>query len=485
MNCPVAAVKNAIRKVHLPTQLPPAPRGHRFLGLLPGKRDWVRCFQDALNDAGDVAYCKYVGMPACLVGHPDQIADVLVVNAQSYTKSNMLRLLLGDGLATSEGELWRRQRNLLLPLFSRERLPEYGPIITRHIDRMMSHWNDGGVHDIYRDMMRLTLDVAAESFLGVRLKDQREALLENLCTVLDEFVVQGNQCFLVPAWVPTRSHRAIHRAVKTIRVIVDEIIRDRRAEIRGGADGGTDLLSVLLRAQRSGVAISDELVRDEAATFLLGGHETTAIGLAWVWHLLTQHQDVERRLAEHLQTELHGRPVRFQDLPRLTYLEQVVKESLRLYPPAWYATRRTDRDVELGGYRVPKGVTVVMDIWAVHHDPRFYPDPEAFWPERWTEEFTRQLHKFAYLPFGIGARRCIGALFAEAETMLAVASIMQRFKVRAAPNSVVTPLAATTLRPGEGGVPMTIHARARLPVTVSAPWARRCARLSSTSALTV
>jgi cytochrome P450 len=175
MNCPVATLKKTIRKVHIPTQLPPSPKGHRWLGILPGRRDWVRSFGDVLREAGDVAYCRYVGFPACVVGHPDQIADVLVVNAASYTKSNMLRMLLGDGLATSEGELWRRQRNLLLPLFSRERLPEYGPIITRHIDRMMSTWKTDGIHDIYRDMMRLTLDVAAESFLGTQLNGRQGA----------------------------------------------------------------------------------------------------------------------------------------------------------------------------------------------------------------------------------------------------------------------------------------------------------------------
>ena len=459
MNCPVADLKKAISKVQVATGLPPSPKGHRFLGILPGRRDWVRCFGDALKEVGDVAYCRYVGFPACLVGHPDQIADVLVVNAQSYTKSNMLRLLLGDGLATSEGELWRHQRNLLLPLFSRERLPEYGPVITHHIDRMMSTWKGNGVHDIYRDMMRLTLEVAAESFLGTQLNGRQDVLLENLGIVLDEFIVQADQCFLVPFWLPTRSNRAIRRAVKTILAIVDDIIRERRAEIANRAPARKDLLTVLLEAQRSGAAISDELVRDEAATFLLGGHETTAIALAWVWYLLTQYPDVEQRLAQHLDDELQGRPARFEDLPRLTYLEQVVKESLRLYPPAWYATRRTDRDVELGGYRVPKGVTVVMDIWEVHHDSRFYPDPEAFRPERWTEEFSKGLHKFAYLPFGVGARRCIGSLFAEAEIMLAVASIVQRFRVKAVPNTSVTPLAATTLRPDAGGVPVSICTR--------------------------
>ncbi len=460
MNCPVATIKKAIRKVQLPSQLPPKPKSHRFLGILPGRRDWVQTFGDLLKEVGDVAGWKCLGRSSCVVGHPDLIADVLVVNAQNYTKSNMLRMLLGDGLATSEGELWRRQRNLLLPVFSRERLPEYGPIITRHIDRMMSSWKEEGVHDIYHDMMRLTLDVAAEAFLGTQLNGRQETLLENLGIVLDEFIVQADQCFLVPSWVPTRSNRAIRRAVKTILTIVDDIIQERGAEVANGATGSKDLLSVLLEAQRSGVPISDKLIRDEATTFLLGGHETTAIALAWVWHFLVQHPEVERRLAEHLETELQGRPVSFEDLPRLTYLEQVVKESMRLYPPAWYATRTTDHDVELGGYRVPKGVTVVMNIWAVHHDARFYPDPETFRPERWTPEFTKGLHKFAYLPFGIGARRCIGSMFAETEAMLAVASIVQRFHVSAVPNAVVTPVAATTLRPGEGGVPVTVHARA-------------------------
>ncbi len=271
MNCPVTALKKAIRKVNLPTQLPPRPKGHRFLGLLPGKRDWMRCFAGSLKEVGDVAYCKYVGIPACLVGHPDEIADVLVVNAQSYTKSNMLRMLLGDGLATSEGELWRRQRNLLLPAFSRERLPQFGRIVTRHIDRMMSTWKNDCVHDIYHNMMKLTLDVAAESFLGVQLNGRQDVLLENLGVVLDEFIVQADQCFLVPHWFPSRSNRAIRRAVKAVLGIVDEIIPERRAEIADGATGDKDLLSILLEAQSSGVAISDQLVRDEATTFLRGG----------------------------------------------------------------------------------------------------------------------------------------------------------------------------------------------------------------------
>ena len=236
MSCPITALKKSISKRQVHRQLPPSPKGHRFLGFLPGRRDWVRSLGDALSDVGDVACCKYVGRSACLVGHPDHIADVLVVNAQSYAKSNMLRMLLGDGLSTSEGELWR-QRDLLLPVFSRERRPEYGPIITRHIDCTMGAWKDDSIHAIYRDMMRLTLNVAAEAFLGTQLNGRQDALLKNLETILDEFIVQADQCFMVPPWVPTRSNRTIRRAVESILAIVEEIIRDRRAEIASASTG--------------------------------------------------------------------------------------------------------------------------------------------------------------------------------------------------------------------------------------------------------
>lgn len=441
------------------TQLPPRPRGHRFIGLLPGKRDWTQCLGEIQRECGDVAYFKYLGQPACLISHPDLLADVLIVNAQTYTKSNVLRTLLGDGLVTSEGELWRRQRNLLLPVFSRERLPDYARIMTHHIDRMMSQWRDGEVRDIYQDMTALALNIAAEVFLGTCLGEETATLQHALEIVFDEYIVQANQAFLIPDWLPTPSNLRFRRAAQTILRIVDKIIADRRAEIAQGEPAKRDLLGVLLEAQRRGFPVSDQLVKDEAVTFLLGGHETTANALAWTWHLLGEHPEIEARMAQHLDLQLYGRPVRFEDLPRLPYVEQVVKESMRLFPAAWYCTRKAARDVEIGGYLVPAGTTVVMNMWGLHRDARFYPDPDSFRPERWTEKFADDLPKFAYLPFGAGPRMCIGSIFAKTEAVLAVAAIAQRFQVQAVPNSSVTPVAATTLRPGRGGVRVILRER--------------------------
>jgi cytochrome P450 len=275
--------------------------------------------------------------------------------------------------------------------------------------------------------------------------------------------VIASQAFLVPSWVPTTNNLRFRRAVRTLHGIVDKIISHRKKQAAAGQSSQRDLLGILLGAQRQHPHLTDRILHDEVMTFLLGGHETTANGLAWTAYLLGQHPEAQARMAAEAREVSGGQPPSFEQLPRLNYTEKVVRESLRLYPPAWYLTRRADEDVELGGYRVSKGTTVVMNLWGLHRDARFYSDPNAFNPERWTPDFTKNLPQFAYVPFGVGPRRCIGASFAQMEMLTVFAGIAQRFHLELLPDQVVTPLAATTLRPLEG-VKVVLHDRDRFEV---------------------
>lgn len=247
--------------------------------------------------------------------------------------------------------------------------------------------------------------------------------------------------------IPVPAMIRVKRAVRELDEIVDRIIRQRRA---GGEDTG-DLLSMLMAARdEDGSGMTDRQLRDEILTFLLAGHETTAVSLSWTWYLLSQHPEVEQKLREELTQVLGGRAPRLEDLPRLPYTDKVVKESMRLYPPAWSLARTVTKEVELGGYRLPVGANVVMSQWILHRDPRFFEQPEQFNPGRWTAEAAQRLPRFAYFPFGGGPRLCIGASFAMMEANLLLAAIAQRFQLRLAPGHSVAALPSITLRPRYG-----------------------------------
>lgn len=433
-----------------PLRLPPRPEGHRFIGLLPGGRDWAPFLTDMAQNHGDVVFFKYLCQPACLVSDPELMAEVLITRQSAFSKSNVLRVVLGSGLVTSEGELWRSERRLILEAFHRACLPEYSRVAIRHTERTLAQWRPGETRDVYRNMTALTVGVAAEAFFGAELGAERNTLLDALQVAFDAFIVIASQAFLVPAWVPTPNNLRFRRAVRALHRIVDSIIQQRKSRAADGSSCPRDLLAILLEAQQSEPSVTDQLVHDEVMTFLLGGHETTANALAWTCYLVGQHPDVQTRMAAEARDLLAGEIPSFEHLPSLSYTEKVMKESLRLYPPGWYMTRKALEDLELGGYRIPKGTTMVMNLWGLHRDSRYYADPESFNPDRWTPEFTRSLPPLAYMPFGAGPRRCIGASFAQMEMLTVLAGMAQRFQWDLLPDQVVTPVAATTLRPLEG-----------------------------------
>ena len=450
MKCPMQYFAARPTEGSKASTLPPRPRGHRLVGLLPGARDWAPFLTGMARTHGDVVFFKYLCQPACLISDPRLMAEVLVTRQSAFSKSNVLRTILGDGLVTSEGELWRNERRLILQAFHRACLPEYSRVAARRTKRALAGWKAGQTRDVYRDMTTLTVGVAAEAFFGSELGAEAEVLLDALQVAFDAFIIIASQAFLVPTLVPTPNNLRFRRAVRTLHRVVDSIIWQRRTRTAPGRSGPRDLLTILLEAQQSDPRLTDQLVHDEVMTFLLGGHETSANALAWTCYLLGQHPDVQARLAAEACELLAGEFPSFEDLPHLNYAERVMKESLRLYPPGWYMTRKALEDLELGGYRIPKDTTVVMNLWGLHRDPRYYAEPERFNPDRWTPEFTRSLPSLAYMPFGAGPRRCIGAAFAQMEVLTVLGGMAQQFRWDLLPDQAVTPLSATTLRPLEG-----------------------------------
>jgi cytochrome P450 len=312
---------------------------------------------------------------------------------------------------------------------------------------MIAAWHDGEVRDIHLDMMRLALEIVAKALFNVEIAADRDRIAGALNTFME--LGSRGRMLLPPILrlLPTADNLRYRRAARQLDDIVYGLIHQRRSN--GKIDD--DLLSGLLQAQdKGGGAISDEQLRDEVMTLLLAGHETTAVSLSWTWYLLAQYPEVEKKLWSELRAVLNGKSPCVQDLPRLPYTERVVKEAMRLYPPAWAIVRNSLKDCDIGGYRVPTGATVMMSQWVMHRDPRYYDQPEQFNPDRWLDGHAKAAPKFIYFPFGGGPRTCIGASFAAMEAVLVLAAIAQRYQVRVAPDFPVEPLPTITLRPKHG-----------------------------------
>ncbi|HEX5506406.1 MAG TPA: cytochrome P450 [Thermomicrobiales bacterium] len=441
--------------------LPPGPRRHLLAGHLPDVRhDPLGFFARCAREYGDFVPLQFGPRRALLVSDPAAIEAVLVTNHRAFGKSfvyRLLRPLLGDGLLTSDGETWRRSRRLVQPAFHRERVAAAGAVMVAAAERQSAPWRDGEARDLHAELQRLTLAVAAEALCGVDIARDAGGVGAALTTVLERFATRSRGLgFLLPAWLPTPGNRRNRRAIARLDAIIYGIIARRRA---AGEDRG-DVLTLLLGARDAGDggALTDRQVRDELMTLLLAGHETTASALAWTWYLLAQHPEVDARLAAELSAALGGRAPTVADRPRLGYAERVLTEALRLYPPSWIVERESRAECEIGGYRVPAGTTVAMSQWVVHRDPRYYPDPEVFDPDRWADGRAARLPKFAYFPFGGGPRHCIGSAFALQEALLVLATIAPRYRVSLVPDRPVTPWPTVTLRPRDG-VYVTLHRR--------------------------
>ena len=398
-----------------------------------------------------------------IASDPSVIKDVLVTHNQNFHKSRGLeriKILLGEGLLTSEDAVHLRQRRLMQPAFHRDRVAAYASTMVSYADRVRSGWNEGATLDVAREMSRLTLLIVGKTLFDTDVESQARDVGDAMSGLMNSFWTLMLPFGDTLERLPIPRLRRGRKARERLDAIIYGIIGERRAS---GGDRG-DLLSMLLMAQDDedkGRGMTDRQVRDEAMTIFLAGHETTANALTWTWYLLSQSPDIERRLHEEIDRVLAGRLPTVADVDRLPYTTRVVTESMRLYPPAWLVGRRAVNEYSIGGYSVPPRSIVVMSQWIVHRDPRHYPEPDRFDPDRWTPAFKAALPRFAYFPFGGGPRQCIGESFAWMELVLVLATIAQRWRFDLVPGHPVVPQAAVTLRPKYG---MKMTARKRFVV---------------------
>ena len=423
------------------------------------RRDMLAYFTRCAQECGDIALMRFGPRNVFLLSHPDHIEQVLVARNRAYSKHyafKFLRPLLGQGLLTAEGDHWLRQRRLMQPAFARDALAQYAAVMVDYAEEMVATWSDGEERDIEHEVTELTLRIAAKTLMDIDLGEQLSIVSHGTDAMTDDFRRRFQSIAQLPRWLPTPNNRRSDRDLKQLDGVIEGIIAARR---KSSEDHG-DLLSLLMQArdEDDGRGMSDKQLRDEVMTLLLAGHETTANALSWTWYLLAQHPRVETKLLAELDEVLGGRAPTMDDLPRLAYTEQIVKESMRLYPPAYTVGREAIEDTQIGNFKVPRGTTVFMSQWVVHHDNRWYDEPEKFAPERWTAEFERTRPKYAYFPFGGGPRVCIGNTFAMIEATLLVAAIAQRYRFRLASDEPVIPWAAVTLRPRHG-IPMLLYKR--------------------------
>ncbi len=387
-----------------------------------------------------------------LVSEPEYIHYVLAAHPEQFSRGLLFKRragrLLGTGLLTSEGELNQRQRRLMQPAFHHAQVTAYAAQMVRDTLDLVAGWQPGETRNVHQDMMRLTMTIVAHSLFGIDLGED--------VSHISEAITQGIR-YLDDETLPEPTE-----ALSYLNAVVSRLIRARRES----SEPRTDLLSLLMAArdedQHEHGQMTDEQMRDEVITLFIAGHETSANALTWAWYFLAQHPDVEAKLQAELDATLAGRTPTPADLTALPYVGMVVRETLRLYSPAWNQTREVLADVQFGEYTIPKGSTLIISPYIVHHNPAYFDEPEAFRPERFAEGYEKRFVKGSYFPFSAGPRVCIGQPFALMEMQLILATIAQRFRLSYAATQPTEIDAFIALRP-RGGMPMHVISRNAQP----------------------
>jgi cytochrome P450 len=468
------------------TKYPPGPNYK-----MPGKlirqfiHDPIKTLSTISQKYGDISYFKLgPNQHVYLINNPDYIEKVLIYDHRNFKKGKRLQVaknILGEGLVTSEGDIHSRQRRLIQPIFHPKRITEYGKIMTDYAIRFRDRWKDGETIDISQEMMQLTLAVICKSVLNYDIESEAKQV-DKALTIVRNYSkrLQSPIGHIIDKIPILPAPRGARKAKEELDSMVYRLISDRRQQYQQQEANDkpyNDLLSKLLEAQdpslmdpasqnsarpttaSSNGQMSDKQVRDEVMTIFIAGHETTANALTWTFYLLSQYPDAEKKLHDEIDSVLgysdgSGRDIAkiptTEDIQKLQYTEKVLRESMRLYPPVWTMGRYVENDYNVGQYSIPAGSSILMSQYVMHHDPRYYEEPERFNPDRWTAEFKSQLPRFSYFPFGGGIRGCIGEPFAWMEGILITAIIAQKWTMRLIPGQRIKPDPAITLRPKYG-----------------------------------
>jgi len=419
-----------------------------------------------LRRYGRAAHYRILFRDVVLFNDPADIREVLIDKAASFGKDRTqkrMKILLGEGLITSDGERHKRGRRIAAPAFHRQRIQRYATQIVDLADAVSRAWQPGQPIDIAAEMMRLALQITARTLFDTEVTAEIQVINDQVNIVMDLYnylIAMPRAELLLDSPLPAM--RRFRHAKARLDEVVDLMIERRRSETssEGGLEERGDLLSMLLaarddqaendQAEGNGLSLSADEARDQVLTLFLAGYETVANLLAWTWFLLGQNPLAEERLHDELELVLAGRGPTLEDMPRLEYTAMVLAESMRLYPPAWAMGREVLEDVSIGPYRLPKGAMVFFSQYIVQRDPRWFPHPERFAPERFTAEAKAARPRFAYFPFGGGGRQCIGESFAWMEATLALATIAQRWRLALVPGQNIEPQPKITLRPQNG-----------------------------------
>ena len=433
--------------------LPPGPKGLPFLGsLVDYFSDMLGFLKRVSDEYGDLVYYKLGSRKMYLLNNPEHIKDVLVTYNRNFEKSRALKrtkIILGEGLLTNEGEPHIKQRRTIQPVFHHQRIKSYGDVMADYASRVGEGWQNGSVVNIHKEMMKLTLYIVSKTIFDSDMESESDEIgqcLTDLVTLFPQMLFPYSEYL---DNLPLPANRRFQNAKNKLDSIIYGLIEKRRAN----PGVKSDLLSMLLEAEDEeggGEGMTDEQVRDEALTLFLAGQESTANSLVWTWYLISTHTEVEKKMHEEIDTALNGRLPTLDDLGKLSYTQNVFKEALRLYPPAWAVARHVKEDYEVGGYIIPAGADIFMSQYVVHRDPRFYREADRFTPERWSSDETKDLPRFAYFPFGGGTRRCIGEPFAWMEGVILIAPIASKWKMRLVPHQKIVPQALITIRPKNG-----------------------------------